>query len=289
MKNTPKKEADKLIIDFHTHIFPDPLAKKALDLLTKSLREQEPDVDPNVPYTDGTAAGLSKSAKASGIDISVVMPIATSAKSSMTINSFASQVDKMPGLRSFGSVHPNYTGALGELETIKQLGLCGIKLHPEYQNILPDSPNTVAVIKRAAELGLWVLFHAGADIGLPPPVHGTPARFAQLKSAVPDAKIILAHMGGFRMWKEAEQVFRGMDIFIETSFSLDIHPEEEEHFLGLIRQIGTDRVLFGTDSPWADQKTVLQTVQGFLSENGFTKTESEAILGGNAAKILGLG
>ena len=95
-----------MIIDFHTHIFPDPLAKKALDLLTKSLREQEPDVDPNVPYTDGTAAGLSKSARVAGIDISVVMPIATSAKSSMTINSFAAQVDKMPGLRSFGSVHP---------------------------------------------------------------------------------------------------------------------------------------------------------------------------------------
>ena len=89
------------------------------------------------------------------------------------------------------------------------------------------------------------------------------------------------------MWKEAEQVFRGMDIFIETSFSLDIHPEEEEHFLGLIRQIGTDRVLFGTDSPWADQKTVLQTVQGFYPKTVLQKSNPKRYSAATPQKYLG--
>lgn len=277
-----------MVIDFHTHIFPDSLAKKALEKLTMNLRSQEPDSDPNAPYTDATAAGLAASAKAAGIDICVVMPIATSPKPSGTLNSFAAQVDKLPGLRSFGSVHPNFEGALAELETIKELGLRGIKLHPEYQGCNPDSNETVALVRRAAELDLWVLFHAGVDIGLPGPVHGTPARFARLREAVPEAKIILAHMGGFRMWQEAEEVYKDSGFYIDTSFCLDVHPEEWERFARLIRQIGTDRVLFGSDSPWADQKTTLQLTLRFLNQYGFTKQECDAILGGNAAKILGL-
>jgi predicted TIM-barrel fold metal-dependent hydrolase len=277
-----------LVIDIHAHIFPDQLAKRALDRLVQNLHDQEPDIDPNAPYTDATAAGLTKSAKSAGVDISVIMPIATSAKSSQTLNSFAAYVDKLPGLRSFGSVHPNYPDALKELETVKSLGLRGIKLHPEYQQSYPDSPETIALVRRAAELDLWVLFHAGADIGLPPPVHGTPARFARLCSAVPDAKIILAHMGGFRMWEEAESIYINSRVYLDTSFSLDIHPEESERFARLIRQIGTDRVLFGTDSPWADQKTVLQLVRSFLSQHNFTQLECDAILGKNAARILGL-
>lgn len=277
-----------MVIDFHTHIFPDSLAKKALEKLIQNLRSQEPDADPNAPYTDATAAGLAASAKAAGIDICVVMPIATSPKPSLTLNNFAAQVDKLPGLRSFGSVHPNYDGALEELEIIKELGLRGIKLHPEYQGSNPDSNETIELVRKAAELDLWVLFHAGVDIGLPAPVHGTPARFARLREAVPEAKIILAHMGGFRMWQEVEDAYKSLSFYIDTSFSLDVHPEEGDRFARIIRLIGANHVLFGSDSPWADQKKALQLTGSFLSQHGFTKQECDAILGGNAAKVLGL-
>ncbi|MDD2361763.1 MAG: amidohydrolase family protein [Oscillospiraceae bacterium] len=275
-----------MIIDFHTHLFPDELAQKALAHLVKNLQEYEPDCDPNAPYTDATVSGLISSQTAAGIDLSVVMPIATSTRYSETLNNFAAAVDRVKGLRSFGSIHPNCPQALSELERIHNLGLKGIKLHPEYQACYADSQETISVVKRAAELGLWVLFHAGADVGMPPPVHGSPRHFIRLREAVPDANIILAHMGAFRLWEQAAELYPGTGFFVDTSFSLEENPDKTDCFADIIRSLGTDHVLFGTDSPWADQTKALQTIKRFLSENGFSDEDTHAILSGNAEKIL---
>lgn len=277
-----------MVIDFHTHMFPDSLAQRALDKLVANLRDYAPDYDKSAPYTDATASGLTASAKAAGIDICVVMPIATSPRSSETLNNFAAEVDKMPGLRSFGSVHPKSPDALRELERISELGLLGIKLHPEYQECYVYSPETIAVVRRATELGIWVLFHAGADVGMPPPVHGTPADFVRLREAVPDAKIILAHMGAYELWEQAVKEFPGQNFYVDTSFSIDIFPEKQDLFARLIRALGVDHVMFGTDSPWACQSTALGVLKTFLSDYGFTPGERFDILGGNAACILGI-
>lgn len=275
-----------MIIDFHTHLFPGNLAKKALDQLVKNLRAYEPESDPEAPYTDATAAGLIASERAAGIDLSVVMPIATSTRPSETLNNFAAEIDKIPGLRSFGSVHPKSPDALSELDRVCKMGLRGIKLHPEYQECYADSDETAAVVRHAAKLGLWVLFHAGTDVGMPPPVHGTPSRFARLRRAVPEANIILAHMGAFRLWEQAEREYRGLGFYVDTSFSLDDRPGDWESFARLIRILGTDHVLFGTDSPWADQTKSLRMTRSFLRGHGFTGDETSAILGGNAKRIL---
>ena len=275
-----------MIIDFHTHIFPDELADKALAHLVKNLREYEPDCDPNAPYTDATTAGLISSQAAAGIDLSVVMPVATSIRHSETLNNFAAAVNKTEGLSSFGSVHPKCPQALYELERIHQLGLKGIQLHPEYQGCYADSDETIAVVKRAAELGLWVLFHAGADVGMPPPVHGAPGYFLQLREAVPQANVILAHMGAFRLWEQAAELYPGMGFYVDTSFSLEEAGDKTDCFADIIRLLGVDHVIFGTDSPWADQAKALKTVKDFLLEHGFTHQDAQAILGGNAQRIL---
>lgn len=277
-----------MVIDFHTHIFPDSLAQKALGRLVDNLRDYEPQYDRASPYTDATAAGLAASAKAAGIDICVVMPIATSPRSSETLNSFAARINKTPGFRSFGSVHPDNPDALKELECISTLGLPGIKLHPEYQSCYADNDKTVALVRRAAELGLWVLFHAGADVGMPPPVHGAPEHFLRLRRSVPDAKIILAHMGAFRLWEHALKKYPGNNFFVDTSFSIEVYPERQHVFAELIRAIGTDHVMFGSDSPWACQTKSLVETKTFLSKYGFSSKETADILGNNASLILGI-
>lgn len=277
-----------MIIDFHAHIFPDSLAKAALSRLVENLRRYEPNCDPNAPYTDATASGLADSQGAAGIDISVIMPIATSTKPSPTLNNFAARINRMSEFCSFGSVHPKSPDALHELERIRELGLRGIKLHPEYQGCYADDKDTVSVVRRAGELGLYVLFHSGSDIGMPPPTHGAPEHFVRLRQAAPDTKIILAHMGAFRMWEAAERLFPDMGFYIDTSFSLEVYPEQHERFAHLIRIIGTDHVLFGTDSPWADRTYSLRVARDFLKKHRFTQHECDAILGGNAAALLGI-
>lgn len=273
-------------IDFHTHIFPDKIAACALRHLVENTRAYEHLYGPVSPHTDATMEGLLASSRKAGLDFSLVLPIATSPQPSPTINDFAAIVNQTDGLRSFGSVHPLNPAFEAEMERLKGLGLRGIKLHPEYQGCFADGPETIAVVKAAAARGLWVIFHAGADIGMPPPVHCTPERILRLRQAVPDARIILAHMGGYLLWEDVLQAVAGMDVYIDTSFCIPNHPDQHPLFAEIIRAVGPERVLFGTDSPWAAQKGTLQATELFLQEQGFTPDETEAILGGNAARIL---
>ena len=279
-------------IDFHTHLFPEKIAQRALAQLVENTRPYVSKYGEAVPHTDGTVAGLTASSRAAGLDISVVMPSATSPRPSQTINNFAAQVDALPGLRSFGSVHPHSPDAMAELERLASLGLKGIKLHPEYQGFFADSPESVAVVKKAAELGLWVLLHAGEDIGMPPPVHCAPVHSLRLCEAVPQARIILAHFGGYRQWEQVEEALPELcryTVLLDTSFCLPNERGEWDRFARLVRGIGPERVLFGSDSPWGDQSQALAAAREFLDAYGFTPEERDAVLGGNAARILSPG
>lgn len=277
-----------MIVDFHTHAFPDKLAPGALSRLTANAQSFSHIYGPVQPHTDATLDGLAASSRAAGIDVSLLLPIATSPKPSPTLNRFAAAADKHPGLRSFGSVHPKNPQWQEELERTAALGLRGIKLHPEYQGFFVDDAACAAVVKEAARLGLWVVFHAGADIGMPPPLHCTPTRVVRLRQAVPDAKIVLAHMGGYWIWEEVLRLAPEMDAAIDTSFSMVGHPERYPLFAAILRAVGTHRVFFGTDSPWEDQGESLAATRLFLKEYGFSEEETAAILGGNAARLLGI-
>ena len=168
------------------------------------------------------------------------------------------------------------------------LGLRGIKLHPEYQGFFVDDPACAAVVRKASALGLWVVFHAGADIGMPPPIHCTPERVIRLRQDAPDAKILLAHLGGYRVWEEVLAAMPAMGAAIDTSFCIAGHPERWELFAAIIRAAGVSRVFFGTDSPWEDQAASLDATRRFLAASGFSREETAAILGGNAARELGI-
>lgn len=87
------------------------------------------------PYTDGTVNGLLEIMNNSGVDKSVVLPIATKPSQQKIVNSWAKEImsDK---IYAFGSVHPDAEDALEELDRIKESGLYGVKLHPDYQNFL---------------------------------------------------------------------------------------------------------------------------------------------------------
>ena len=119
------------MIDFHTHIFPDPVAPRALAALQAgALRVEGVSVPPR---TDGTLGGLRDSMRENGVDISVVLPIATKPSQTPSINRCASEI-RWDGILSFYSLHPAQEDREAVLEGIAALGGRGIKLHPEFQN-----------------------------------------------------------------------------------------------------------------------------------------------------------
>jgi predicted TIM-barrel fold metal-dependent hydrolase len=125
-----------------------------------------------------------------------------------------------------------------------------------------------------------LLFHAGVDIGLPPPVHCPPERLSRVLDAVPGLTIIAGHMGGYQCWDDVHKYLAGRDLYFDTSYSLvDMGPE---NMTALMRAHGTDKILFGTDSPWTDQGPEIAGIRALPLE----QSEINAILGENAAQLL---
>ena len=93
---------------------------------------------------------------------------------------------------------------------------------------------------------------------------------------------MLAHMGGNELWSEVEERLVGRNVYFDTGVILDRMPQEQ--FLRMVREYVADRIVFGTDSPWADQKKFVE----ILKEMPLEEEERNQIFAGTAVKLLGL-
>ena len=281
-----------MVIDFHTHTFPDSIAVSTLQKLSG--------VSHSAPFTDGTAAGLAGSMAAAGVDLSIVLPVATSPRQVARINESAARNNEHTaetGLFSFGCIHPDCENWREELDRIAALGLKGVKLHPVYQGVDLDDPRYLRILTRAGELGLIAVTHAGVDIGYPDAANCLPAVVRRAVEQAGPVTLVVAHMGGWKRWAEAAELLADLPVYLDTSFSTgsiapldDGHyaPEElpllqEEEFVQMVRRFGPERILFGTDSPWSGQRESVEWVRALP----LPPEEKEAILGGNARRLLG--
>lgn len=268
-----------MIVDFHTHIFPDRIAESTIESLEKASGIKA--------FTNGTKDGLRESMKEAGIDLSVILPVVTKPGQFESVNRYAAQITGRDGFISFGGIHPDTEDYKGELQEVAGLGLKGIKLHPDYQKTYINDEKYVRIIKYAIELGLLVSIHSGIDVGLPSLVHCTPKRAADmlLKTGAgdrEDRRIILAHTGGCGQWDEVEQYLVGKKVWFDLSFSL--RNIKENQLKRILKNHGTRNILFGTDSPWSGQKEDLKYFRDLL----LSKEEEDDILGENSMRLLEL-
>lgn len=262
-----------MIIDFHTHCFPDELARRAIPLLASRAKI--------TPYADGTAQGLCSSMKKAGISLSVVQPVATRPQQVRRINEWAKN-NQGGELLFFAAFHPDLERPLEEIKLIKEQGFKGIKLHPDYQEFFVDEERMFPIYEAIFKEDLIILFHAGVDVGLPPPVHCTPQRLAKVLEHFPGGKVVAAHMGGYLCWDEVERELLGKEVFFDTSFSFcDLGKERMQR---LILGHGPEKILFATDSPWTDQSEEIANIRSL----GLTEEMTQKILGLNAASLIGV-
>ena len=214
-----------------------------------------------------------------GVDISVVMYIATNADQMRKVNDFAASINNKKDIFAFGSVFPFAPDAIEELERIKNLGLPGIKLHPEYQGFSVDDERLFPLYKKISELGLITLFHAGVDYGFSPPYGATPKKLAVVLRHF-SSPVIAAHWGGVLCGEDVIKHLCGKDIYFDLSFGYGTMPK----YLAekIIERHGTDKLLFASDTPWHSPTLELSLIGSLgLSKEDLSKIKSE-----NAKKLL---
>lgn len=264
-----------MIVDFHTHAFNDALAEKAIGKLAK--------VSGMPPQSDGTVSDLQKKMRAQGVDTAVVLNIATTAHSMHKVNDFAAQINALPGIVAFGSLHPDAEDWREEIARVKEMGLKGIKLHPHYQGFFVDEERMFPLYEALAEADLLVTFHAGYDPVSPDVNYCTPKAARAAHEAVPGMKMILAHMGEIKEPGETEEYLIGTDILLDTALCARGNIPEEQ-LTRMIRRHGAEKVLLGSDFPWHRSEEEIALIRSLP----LTEEENAMILGGNAQRLLGL-
>lgn len=262
-----------MLIDFHVHVFPDQLAKKAVQNIFQITK--------NRPSTDGTLSDTLFHMDQWKVDHAVIQHIATKPTQQSPVNHWAAQIQS-ERIFCFGSVYPSSPDALMEAERIKKLRLHGIKLHPDYQNFCLDDPNMFPLYDVICELGLPVLFHMGHNILDPDHSYAAPKRLSQVAQQFPKLTIIAAHMGGAIMWDQVEEHLLGKDLYLDTSLSARFCPPEQ--YARMIRQHDSQRILFASDSPWSSAQEEFQ----FLQALSLPSATMDRICYQNAQEILGI-
>ncbi|MHB9138283.1 MAG: amidohydrolase family protein [Victivallaceae bacterium] len=262
-----------MIIDFHTHFYPEKIAEKALTAIAG--------IPGMKTYTDGTLNGLKLSMSAAGIDIAVGLPLANTSENVHGVNRWAALHNKLPVVLT-GSIHPDTSDPEKTIRWIAGLGLKGIKVHPEYQNFRFSERHLDPIWQACIDNDLFVITHAGGDINFSPPFRSNPAELADFHNRFPKLKLVLAHLGSWGMWDEVDKYLVGLPLYFDTAFIGGYLTTERA--ADIIRRHGADRILFGTDSPWRCQAASMR----FIRSLALSVEEQEMIFYKNAALLLEL-
>lgn len=266
-----------MIIDFHTHAYTDSIAERAVAKLSETAEIES--------YTNGTLADLVDKLSKLGIDKAVVLPVATKPTQHQTINDWAASINHAANdkIITFGTVHPDAEDRAEEVQRVKQLGLYGIKLHPDYQDCFLFSEKYRPIFEVCEETGLPVIIHMGYDPVSLHVRHAMPYHLAEVSDRYPKLKLVGAHFGGMLAWEEVLHYLAGRrNVWLDTAFISRYI--DEELLLAIIAKHGTDRILYGSDCPWSNPHEEIRLIERLpLSDS-----EKEQIFSANAMELLGL-
>ena len=260
------------VVDAHCHIYPDKIAERATAGTDSFYGEHS--------VCKGTVSDLITRGQATGIDMFIVQSVATTPKQVHSINEFiAHEVDANKDiLVGLGTLHPESTDIKSDIDHIIELGLHGIKLHPDIQQFETDCSGYMKIYEVCEEKRLPILIHAGDHRY----DYSNPNRLSKVLKAFPDLTFVAAHLGGWSVWEDALKLLPGTENLYVDCSSCFPFISDTGYVYKMIRTYGSDKVLFGTDYPmWSVDKEI----ERFMSLD-FSDKEKEMMLYTNAAKIF---
>lgn len=188
---------------------------------------------------------------------------------------------------AIGSVHPkDGADALIELERLAKLGVRQIKLHPNSQELDVGSAEVAAVTQKCGELSIVVLFDSYNPLD--------PSQFGKMLMLTlrqPKTRFVLAHMG-FSQFREfaafalMADMGRPRNVWFDLSATAAFYADSpvEDELVWIIRKIGVDRFLFGSDWPNNSPQEALDALRAL----GLRRIELDRITTQNAKELLSL-
>ncbi len=261
---------DYKIFDFHTHVYPEAIADKAVVALNNFYEF--------VCDCEGTYKDLEKTSIEGGTSGFLMLGTATNARQVSRVNEYVAECVRLGrnnGMLAygFGAMHQDTEDFEAEIEHIQALGLCGIKIHPDIQGVDIDDPRLMSLYK-ACEGKLPIYFHVGdnreryrfSEMG----------KLARALEKYPDLTVIAAHLGGYSAWDVADMLVGYDKIYYDTSSALEYMTSELA--CELVQKLGYEHIMFGTDYPCTDTE---RDFARFMKID-LTEEERRAILFDNA-------
>ena len=259
------------IIDIHTHIYPDAIARKATDSIRDFYQIDGGGMDGSVEMlrTRGAQAGISQY---------VVLPVSNSPRRVRSINEFLlEQTRKYTDFIGFGTLHAEMEGLMEETQWILDQGLKGIKMHPDSQRFNIDDERLFPVYEVLQDR-IPVMLHMGD----PRYNFSHPVRLKRVLSLFPRLQVIAAHFGGYSMYHTARELLWDTDCIFDVSSSLMFM--EEGMAEKYINSYGAERMAYGTDYPlWDPVREMERFMQLKLTDDQF-----DQIIHKTAERILKL-
>lgn len=260
------------IIDCHCHVYPDKIAARAVEGIGNFY---------NMPLLmDGTLSMLKREGEKAGITHYIVFSVATKPAQTQSINEFIAGIVAESGgcMTGLGTLHPESEDIAGDIAHLEELGLKGVKLHPDIQGFSVEDERCLDIFARC-EGRLPVLLHTG-DYRYD---FSNPDRIVRILERFPNLTVIGAHLGGWSVWQEAGEKLSGYDNFyVDCSSSLYALTSAQAR--DIVRQYGAEHVLFATDYPMWSPSEELQR----LKKLELTDEEMERILWKNAEELFAL-
>ena len=260
-----------MVVDVHTHAFPDSLAPRAIAALETGHAKA---------FTDGTIASLLASMDEAGVERSVICSIATKPGQFDPILQWSKTIvsDRIIPL---ASIHPADPCAMERVGEVKAAGLRGLKIHPYYQNFDLADESLSAFFEAVEASGLLLVSHTGFDLAFPPERKADATRVLKVVSRFPKLNFLATHFGGWNDWDDVEALLIGKPVNLEISLSLEFLPREQARRMLMAHP--AERLFFGSDSPWGNQTDALS----LLRDLELPPARLEAILSGNATRLFG--
>ncbi len=261
------------IIDSHCHIYPEKIASKAVCATDKFYGVKS--------HGEGTVAHLMERCNAEGVDHAIVQSVATTPKQVKSINEFiANEVSSSSGfLTGLGTLHIDSEDMSGDIKHLKELGLKGVKLHPDIQRFAVDDTKLWQMYEICQAEKLTMLVHTG-DYRYD---FSNPDRVINVLKNFPRLKFIGAHFGGWSVWEEASKKLADFENFyVDCSSSFGF--SDNADFKEITLRYGVDKVLFGTDYPMWGLKEELENFFAL----GFDDESNRKILSKNAQKLFNI-